>query len=568
MSDMGQQANAGWRGRILHDPDMALMGVAGAAAGLLLRAIVGELDGPDQEQLWKAAPVVAVATFTGAFVLLWPGERKAWRIGAAIVLAVLCAALTQWRASLSMEEFDDFALTFWILCAWPLLCFLILTLAATALEQRALRWPYDALFRHAVTLPVAAAMGVATGVAVGLFIGLWAAAFEMLGAEPIRRVMTDSWVLAPVCCGAAALGAAFGLRAPRLLGAGEAALLIGARILLPLLAVFSALFAVLLPFTGLETLGETLSPTGLLLALSLAAMLVFNGVYRDGETAPPALLRWACWLALAVLPVYAAMALYGISARIAEEGLTPQRIVVFTVCLLTAAYTVLLLAGLVSEVRRWRERANWMPPVAGLNTSFAMVWAAVIVLLQTPVLDPLQMSAADQTRRLESGRAAAADFDFAYLQFQLGQPGRDALERIEGWDAHPDAAVIGERIAEARAADFYPYRAEAEPAEPVALPPEVEAELAVIDGLMEAAATDLAAAMLAPATRVRALDCSLEGMLDGAELEAAQAAAGERRSRIGGVADALGWLFGDLNSTPGAAVRDILDADCPTDNPD
>lgn len=448
----------------MNDPTSELSYTQGDIAKFLTAALLGAATAvalnalfslPETiRSVWGLAGAGLAITFSGTSILL-NEYRPAWRkLVTPAALGALIGILTLWRTLQSAEPLSEsgFMMVFWIGLGAPLLVFLVLTLVATARETGGFHFPHNIMFKHAVRLPVAAAGGVAVGVAVALFISLWSAAFSALGAGWISAILTSRWTILIATGAAAGIGATFTLHNNRLLGTGETALVIGARILLPLLAVFSAIFAVALPFTGLEPLGETLSPTAFLLALAITAKLVFNGVYQDGLRPPVRPLRWAVWLSLAVLPVYAVMALYGIGIRVAEHGLTPERFVVLVAAALVAGYTVLLLGGLLSE---FTKSEKWMPPVARLNSAFAVILIVLLVMMQTPILDPLEWSARSQSARLKNETVKVEDFDFAYMQFRLGKPGKRALANMETWTEHPKSQRIRAKVKEVRSKDNY-----------------------------------------------------------------------------------------------------------------
>lgn len=490
---------------------LAVMAAVGALAGLAAQALLdfGSSNAAFDDPV-RIALTIGIVTLAAALILLQelrrPGAAAAFGLAAGAVFALLT-----WMRRLADGGDDTFMTGLWLVVGWPLCGFIAFTLAAVAIEQRALRLPYADVFRHAVSGPVAAALGLVTAGATALFLRLWGFAFDMLNVAPLTAALESPWLLLPLAGAAGGAGATFAMQEARLRGAGEAILLIGARILLPMAALFSALFALLLPVTGIEGLRTGFSPAGLLLSIALGAVLVFNGVYRDGERAPGRVLRWPSWAVLAVLPVLTLTALYGVAVRIADNGLTQARVVAGTAALIGSAYALAMLSALVSELPRRRTVARrWMPPVARLNIAFAAAWLAALALMQTPLLDPLAVSARDQARRLETGKVAAADFDFAAMQFRMGAPGRAALERVAALEDHPEAETIRAELARVRSADDY-YEAEiAIP--PAALPPEAEAGFTAFDGRLtnEAAALEARAAALLPA--LDALECALRGM--------------------------------------------------------
>lgn len=540
--------------------ELILIAAIGAATGFGLRLAPEFFDTDDR--LYWTVPLAALQTLAAGLVLLWGLRGRTAPIAIAAALAVLAGLLTAWRAAMAGPAPDQFSFLwgFWALLAWPLLIFLLLTLGAAALEQGRPRWLYRDVFRHGLTLPIAVIMGALTGCAAGGFIYGWGVVFGTMGAAPLEQALTSAWTLLPVMGAAAALGATVTLHTPRLLGAGEAALLVGSRILLPLIAVLSALFAATLPFTGIGELGGVVSPTALLLGMALGAMLVFNGVYSDGARPPARPLRWAAWLAVAVLPVYAALALYGISARIDQHGLTPQRVIVLAVAILCAAYTAPLLWGLATEFRRQAADGRWMPPVARLNIGFAMSWAAVLILMQTPLLDPLSLSARDQARRLQTGAVAAADFDFAHLQFRLGEPGRAQLEAMTQWTGREDADEIRAQIARVRAARSYAAARREEPA--TLLAPETEAMIEGLDAAISDARSAIAPELVEIARRLRAAECALMETPRSAERSEALRILGQRKMRTRMLGFELNRWTDDNEAPPIAALQDALNDPC------
>ncbi|MCI0365168.1 MAG: hypothetical protein L0219_14950, partial [Phycisphaerales bacterium] len=68
------------------------------------------------------------------------------------------------------------------------------------------------------------------------------------------------------------------------------------------------------------------------------------------------------------------------------------------------------------------------------------------LLLHTPVLDPLRLSVDSQYRRLASGVAGAATFDYGTLRFDLGHAGHEKLQALRQLSAHPERAIIAEQV--------------------------------------------------------------------------------------------------------------------------
>ncbi len=431
--------------------DFAVLAMVGALCGGLLWLLVSS------EILGDAAipPVAALAlSLAAGFGLFWARRQMVARLVFIISQALLLSLLT-WDGHGNEAGAAGDMLMFWALVGGPVLGFLLSAMARASFRAHRLIWPYRALWQAGASILADGLIALLVGLASVSFVALWGVAFKAFGMTQIATLVHHGGFLVPLG-GAAALMAAGLARANARLGeAVRNILLIGCHIGLPLAALFSLVFSAGLVAGGLKSLQNVpLTPTGVLLTLALATALLFNGVYQDGTKVPPRWLRVSTWVALAALPVYALAAAAALWMRVQAYGLTPERMIALIALVLMSLYTLLLLAGLISELFA-RHLSTWMPPVARLNTAMALMWVITLILLRTPVLDPVAWSANNQVARLLEGKVSAADFDFGYLRFALGKPGRQALQRL----VQQDDPAIQTGIARARAAtDYYDYK--------------------------------------------------------------------------------------------------------------
>ena len=169
-----------------------------------------------------------------------------------------------------------------------------------------------------------------------------------------------------------------------------------------------------------------------------AAIILSNAVIGEAGTPQSAVLRWSARLQLAVLPLLACFALYAMYLRLSEYGLTIARIYALILVLFAAAYAI---AGFVSALM----------PTGYTFLRQANIWLAgalfaVAVLVQTPLFNTWQMTVDDQVARLEDGRISAADFDYAYFQFELGSAGKRALQELKEAENIPDHEFVVAQI--------------------------------------------------------------------------------------------------------------------------
>lgn len=434
-------------------PAFALFGlVVGLAAGLAVYAI--EEYWLDESANQRLAPTVllAVAAFAAALLLL--AERKA-RLKAVLPAAAIAGILAYptyflLAAAEPNNNLSKFPLIFWLLAGGPLAGFLMLTLAKAALLEGAPP-PYRAVFFHGLTLPLIAGGAKVFALLALVLLFAWAALLRAMDVDFFHSLFQEPWFILPFVGAVGGLSIAMMRGLESVLGALRFLLLLFCRIAMPITAVFSVTFIAVLAFNGPQSVLEQPYPGPIMLALALAGMLIFNGVYQNGEGgAPPLWLRVSTITALLAFPVYAGLAAYAFWLRIDEYGLTPARIAGAAASGLAALYSVVCVAGLLTELN-WNGK-RWMPLVAPFNTLMAVTWILVLLALASPLGDPWALSAKSQEQRLVLGKAAAADFDYGYLRFSLGSPGEAALARLAAMRDHPEAEEIRAGVARAKAA--------------------------------------------------------------------------------------------------------------------
>ena len=214
--------------------------------------------------------------------------------------------------------------------------------------------------------------------------------------------------------------------------------------LLPLVALIASAFLLTLPATGLAPLWKTGHATFLMLWLQVFLLFFFNAAYQDGAQ-PPAYPRWlevALRAAALAVPVYASLSGYSLWLRIAQHGLSVDRIWAALFIAVVALY------GIGYVFAAFRD-GPWMAAIGRVNVAMAWVLVGLIVAVNSPLLEPKRLAAADQLSRLLAGRVAAGQFDYDYLRFNLGVYGNRALRQLAAGPAgHPEAAEI-KRLASA-----------------------------------------------------------------------------------------------------------------------
>jgi hypothetical protein len=428
------------------------LAAAGAAHGLAIWLLVDSW--PDDHGARAAA--VSLLTFLAVTALVmhfaWTGEARgrlaALTVGTGLVYAAV-AGWVGWSLPDGPGRGADRVGT-WFLTS---LATLYVLGPFLQIHQRTgrLHFPYRDLFLHGWNNFFVALVGLLFVGALWTVLLLWAALFDLVGVELFEDLFSEEAFVYPVTGAAAGFGVALGRESERVVSTLRGITLAVFRGLLPLVAFVALIFLATLPFTGLEGLWDTDHATQLLVSWVTLTVLFLNAVYQDGadDDPLPRPVRWLVEAALVGMVAFVAIAVYGLSLRIGQYGLTPQRFwgVLFTVVI--GSYAV---GYALAVARRGRP---WLRAVRAVNLFVALLIVSLGLLAHTPVLDPIGWSARSQYARLASGRADAADFDFGYLQFRLGSEGRERLAALEALDDHPEIETI-RRLAEvARGSDGY-----------------------------------------------------------------------------------------------------------------
>ncbi|MBO9557179.1 MAG: DUF4153 domain-containing protein [Caulobacter sp.] len=357
-----------------------------------------------------------------------------WKAAAVLVVAGL-AAYGVWSADADARGVDALKPQTFFAIAALLFIGHHLVQPADMERRRIARFPtyFDVTWKHGVQGVLSAGF---TG-AFWLLLFLASALFKLIGIDAIETLIRQEWFAFPAT--AVMFAAAVQLtdvRAALVRGVRTVALTLLAW-LLPLMALIAAAFLLTLPFTGLEPLWKTKSATAILLVADAFLILLTNAAYQDGTEKTAVVLKWAARLAGVLLVPITALAAYGLSLRIGQYGLSPDRIIAAACVLVAAGYAV---GYTIAAVRP----GAWMKPLETTNIAMAFLVIAVLLALFTPLADPRRLSVQDQVKRLESGKVKAEAFDFVALRFDDGRYGREALAKLK---ASPNP-VVRAKVAE------------------------------------------------------------------------------------------------------------------------
>ena len=336
-------------------------------------------------------------------------------VSAFTAVVALLAAYLGWQAS-PFGMFPLFSLLTYGVASLLLVCFkALLYLQPWAARQRI---TYDVLFAVSWRNFLVVVLSVLSVVVFYVVLLLWGLLFSAIGITFFKEIFGLHEFLFPL------LAMAFGLaihvfrRLVHLID-GIAGLLEGLlRLLLPLAIGVQTVFLAMLPFTGLAPLWETGNGTLLLLCLNGFVLFGANAVFQPGiEIRYPVIMHRLLYMGIALLPVITALAAYGLYLRIDQYGWSVDRCWGAIVC---------TFFGLLSVGYAWhivRRRDAWPSGLGSVNTAMGVLVLAVMLLVNSPLLDFRSISMASQWQRVESGELAVRDFDFRYARQHLARPG-------------------------------------------------------------------------------------------------------------------------------------------------
>ncbi|MDV6332773.1 DUF4153 domain-containing protein [Asticcacaulis sp. 201] len=397
----------------------------GLIFGGILGWLIKQIEPYDSDPvLWQQ--VLASTLMLGAFVL-WAGAGAMRRISLAVwggvALAVIAVIAWNREAHNTEAHFNPFFFNLSFLI-YPFL-FISHELVSSADQAGKPIAPYPLYFDEAWKRGVQLILAM---IFTGLFWGiLWlgAALLGFIGFTWFKDLLTNTYFAWPLSGLAIASAVNLGDVQTRLMSNFRSLVLGVLSWLLPVIAFIGVLFAVSLCFSGLEPLWKTKAATASLLTACVALVLLVNAAYQQGDTERPVhvVLKMSAWIACGLTLVFAGLAAYSLYLRIAQYGLTPERVMaavgVVIACLFGVAYTI-------SAV--WPGR--WLRGIELANIALAFVMAGLFLAVLTPIADPYRLSAGAQAARVDGGEAAPDRFDWRVLRFETGTYGRDALKRL------------------------------------------------------------------------------------------------------------------------------------------
>lgn len=434
----------------------SLLSLVGAIAGLAFYVLAEYLTG------WTQAPAgfMAIVTFCLSFfaiLLLGLGPLPLGRaLAAAGAVAVPAALLMAW-VTIRYHDLDNLGEAAFPILAGGLIVFVATPFSYNALDPET-RWSdYPSLFTRAWEIVVRYVVAWAFA---GVFWGLYFlsnAVLNLVGIGVLEN-LAEIDPMPPVLTGAV-LGLALAvIHEMRHLISPKIVLRLF-RLLLPPVALVSAVFVLMVPIRGLSSLTGDWSAGAIVMVMGLALVsLITVSIDRDeGEAASAPVLVWSARGGSVMVLILAALALWAIGLRVGQYGLTPPRVFAGVSGLVLLGYGVLYTVGLLRGVlwRHWVRQANvWM---ALVSMGLAAAWLS-------PVLNAESLSAKSQLARVARGDLAADEVDLTEIARDWGHAGERALEAYRDPE-HEDHGAMAPLIARLDAGEL-------DPGEPITVVPQ------------------------------------------------------------------------------------------------
>ena len=391
--------------------------VAGYALWLLIQAA-------GQDQLGHRTLLflgLLLSVFTAGFFAMAGSLGVKRAVIRALPLALLVAALglvvsLRWSGAEGVFEEPGPALAILVLALLPM-PFLIA-------EGQSGNWrDYPTLFSTSWAIVVQAAVALCFTLITWLVIWVSVALFNMVGLSFLEDLLLSGAM--PVVISGAAFGLAVAVvseiadhLSPRLVHH----LL---RLLLPVVALVSGVFALAALLRGFGDGFGGLSPALTLLAMAAAGITLISAALDESEAEASSnpLILWSARAMALLLPVLAGMALWAVAIRLQAYGLTPNRLLVLVLALLAFAYGLAYAASLL-------RGAGWAAQIRASNPWLALGVIAAALIWLSPLFNAEALSAQSMAARLRSGEAGPGTYyqrDFR----SLGLAGEEALVALE-----------------------------------------------------------------------------------------------------------------------------------------
>lgn len=406
-----------------------------------------ELTKSTQPWSWTDDPLkLGAAAFVAAggiaFAFSLERARWLWSVAFALAVGLVVGSVTwrngSWASWGSNEGWQLFSALLAVTIAVPLF--------QTGRDAGRVRLDYQALHAHSWTNAILWGAAWAFVLIVFLLAHLLGQLFDLIGLHLLDDLLGKRWFDWTLVGGVFGVGVALLRDRDRVLVMLQRVVTGIVSVLTPGLAFGLVLFLLALPFTGLSPLWhETKQSTPILLFCVLSAFVLVNatiGNSEDEEARAPVLRYAALALGTAMLPL-GIVAAISTGKRVAQYGLTPDRLWAVTFVAIAIACGVAYLTTIL------RRRRAWAGGARRANIGLALGVCAIALFLALPIISFGAISAGNQLWRIRTGRVVPEKADWAALRFEFGPSGKRAVERLAATASDPRTRKLAARVLKA-----------------------------------------------------------------------------------------------------------------------
>lgn len=426
--------------------------------GLVMYGLMQGWWGDSSMTLWA---VVATVLAMGSFLVMALVQRRdvlLWQCVAGGTALVLVLNLSVWWLS-GAERKPSSTWAYWQVMLAGVL-FIALAWLQAVLQSRSLRAVrYSSLFVQAWHNTMVVGMVAQFVGLCWLVLALWGGLFMLVKVDFFAQSFAQPLFICIATGLMAGVGVVLARGQPRALQLQLQLVLALFRVLLPLLALVVVLFIVTLPFTGVQPLWDTRKAAVLLVVVQLCVLLFVNAVFQDGlqEAAPyPRPLAALVHTALILLPALGVLAVWAVVLRVQQYGWTYDRVWALVVTALLLIYSL----GYAWHAVQ-RDRFLWLQGLGRFNAGMSWLVMAVVVVLNTPLLDVYRLSAHSQLQHMQQPGAVWNVTQLQSLRFDHGRHGLPALQAL-AQDPRAQEPAVKAAMQEALAASKKVHIAQAE----------------------------------------------------------------------------------------------------------
>ncbi len=427
----------------LHKPLMILIALLQGLALLYLHEAIEFEFWPHGQMPWLFL-LYTLAIVTPTLFLLSLSEGRGRSLAVYIIPFSMLAALVAWYVGGQgvpehSHGYDKLAAPFAFTLA--LASFKLLMYAQQSAEGGPVS--YSQLFRFSWRNFITLALSLLFMLVFWGILVLWAQLFKVININFFESLFEERWFLYPALAMAHGLGVIIFREQYKIIDTITRIQQALFKFLLPILIIIAVMFLIALPFTGLAPLWETGNGSMLILWLQALTLFFVNAVYQDEDHQRPypALMHRLIYFGVALLPIYGLISGYGLWLRVAQYGWTVDRGWGVLIWALLALFSLGYLWGIA------RRRDNWIADLSWVNVRMGLLFLALMLLVNSPLLDFRKISANSQLARLDAGTTSYADFDVRYFQRSLAAPGYAALMALKQEDKAIESGLAARIVA-------------------------------------------------------------------------------------------------------------------------